>query len=330
MKNLDIKNVICDISWKKIFIFLTRRCNLKCRGCNVVNFRSHYEMSTKEWKRTFAILKECGTEFIPVMGGEPTLRDDLPELIKYLNTLELDYNIGTNGIRLLKDEEYYRKLLASEPKAICTSVNTLNTTTKFHDHIKSDFGHELLLKLMEDYPESNPTASVMINGENIQQLPDIVSYFTERGINCIMGYFQAGAPKEAMYWWFKGPINADNQNLVLREGNRKELEEVSHWFSTNYDKLKIINNKNFFETWTTIGIKQNWHCNEWVCPAINPDGSIMACIERPLFKPFSIFDLPNKYSEMQQSFKAVSSECPGCAHMFASGDVPDAERIKNQ
>lgn len=317
-------------TWKKVDLFLTRRCNLKCRGCNVINFRSSYEMSTKECKKAFDILKGMGTEFIAMLGGEPTLRDDLPDLVEYLNALKMNYVVATNGIRLLKDDHFYRQLIGVRPASICTSVNTLNTTTKFHDHIKSDIGYELLMKLMREYPEGNPTASVLIMRENINQLPDIVSHLSEQGIRSILGFYHAGSPGEGMYWWFRGPINEDNQNLILREDNKEELEEVSRWFIANYDKLKLINNKTFFDGWSTVGIKQNGHCTKWVCPAINPDGSVMACIDRPLIKPFSIFDLPNKYSEMEENFKLVSSTCPGCAYMIGSGDVPDAERIKNQ
>lgn len=95
---------------------MTRRgqwhCNQKCVHCYAAGqtLSDEPELSTDEWK---AILDRCRSVGIPQVtftGGEPTLRDDLFELIKYSRWFISRLN--TNGIRLT--QEYCRKLHEAE------------------------------------------------------------------------------------------------------------------------------------------------------------------------------------------------------------------------
>ena len=87
-------------------------CNQKCVHCYAAGqtLSDEPELSTDKWK---AILDRCRSVGIPQVtftGGEPTLRDDLFELIKYSRWFISRLN--TNGIRLT--QEYCRKLHEAE------------------------------------------------------------------------------------------------------------------------------------------------------------------------------------------------------------------------
>lgn len=57
------------------------------------------------------IVSQCGEPLLQLSGGEPTLRDDLPELIRYAKEAGCSYvQINTNGIRLAQEPEYARSL----------------------------------------------------------------------------------------------------------------------------------------------------------------------------------------------------------------------------
>jgi MoaA/NifB/PqqE/SkfB family radical SAM enzyme len=62
---------------------LTRRCNYRCRGCNVWQEQDTRELSTREIKRGLDILKELGVIEIVLSGGNPLLREDIDEIIEY-------------------------------------------------------------------------------------------------------------------------------------------------------------------------------------------------------------------------------------------------------
>ena len=87
-------------------------CNQKCVHCYAAGqtLSDESELSTDEWK---AILDRCRSAGIPQVtftGGEPTLREDLFELIYYARWFISRLN--TNGIRLTKD--YCKKLHEAE------------------------------------------------------------------------------------------------------------------------------------------------------------------------------------------------------------------------
>lgn len=304
-------------SWQKVCAFLTRRCQLRCRGCNVVNFQSAYEMNLEEWKRAIDILKYYKIGFFVGFGGEPTLRNDLPQIIEYLNKVNLPHTIITNSIRMLSDSSYYDKILNSRPFGISCSVNSLEEVMSWDDEKKTSAGIGLLKKLEKDY-DGDLVANIAVTAKNLNDLPKIVKHFSGRNIWSILSFFHVSPKNLSSYYWYRGPISDDNRSLVLTEKDAQKLKEIGNYFIENYDNLLLHNSRKYFEIWRTdLPIKQNWHCHSWACPAINSDGRLMACIDRPLTKPFTIFDLPGKESEIIENFYETIEGCScGWDHML--------------
>jgi uncharacterized radical SAM superfamily Fe-S cluster-containing enzyme len=96
---------------------LTNRCNLKCPICFAnADSKNGTDDLTKEQIRS---ILEYGQQInyplrvrgVGNSGGEPTLREDLPEIIQMERELGYDYIlIMTNGIRLAQDIEYFKKI----------------------------------------------------------------------------------------------------------------------------------------------------------------------------------------------------------------------------
>jgi MoaA/NifB/PqqE/SkfB family radical SAM enzyme len=272
-------------------------------------------MSVSDWFRAFSILKKQGVGFVVLFGGEPTLNNELPAMVSYLNSIEMPHTIITNGIRLTKDNEYYRRFVASLPYGISTSVNTLKAEDSFHDNEKSEVGATLLKRLKQDLPNCDLVANMAVTRKNIEELPNLVRHFTELNIWSILSFFHVCPPAESLHWWYRGPLTEDNKALVFESKDQKTVERIANIFIHQYDKFKLHNQKKYFEAWKDWGIKQNWRCHEWVCPAINPDGSLMACIDKSLIEPFSIFDLKDELSKakLYDIFQRTIATCKrGC------------------
>ncbi len=82
---------------------LTYQCPLKCVFCsNPLDFESYREgeLSTDEWKKVIRDAREMGAMQIGFTGGEPTLRKDLEELIRYADELGFYTNLITSGVGL--------------------------------------------------------------------------------------------------------------------------------------------------------------------------------------------------------------------------------------
>jgi MoaA/NifB/PqqE/SkfB family radical SAM enzyme len=289
-------------------------------------------MSTEEWKMAFNILDAYNVGFVVLFGGEPTLKDDLPELVEHLNELELPHTIITNSLRLNADESYYKRLMNAKPYGVSVSINIpeKKESFKFHDDIKSQEGWKLLQKLKSDGYTGDLVANMAVTKTNITSLPSMVELFTSMDVWSILSFIHLCDPHESMYWWYRGPVNEDNKGLLFTDADRPLVKEIGDFFVDNYDRLKLHNEKEYFMVWSTLGIDQNWKCSYFACPAINPDGSLMACIDRPLSKPISIFDLPEKEEELMESFKRTIEGCPGdfWDHMWSTNRFADIKKVE--
>ena len=86
-------------------------CNLKCLHCYAAGQQhsEEGELSTGDWKSILDRLRKIGIPQITFTGGEPTMREDLIELIGYGKWFITRLN--TNGVRLTK--EYCHSLKAA-------------------------------------------------------------------------------------------------------------------------------------------------------------------------------------------------------------------------
>lgn len=92
-----------------VLLEVTRRCNLKCRFCFAGE--GEPEPTLEELKSSVDKIFSNGRPLIQLSGGEPTLRDDLPELVSYIKSRGGKYvQLNSNGLRLAEDEAYVRRL----------------------------------------------------------------------------------------------------------------------------------------------------------------------------------------------------------------------------
>lgn len=89
---------------------ITYRCNNNCSHCYNLHNRQNKELDTGQWIRILDKLWEIGIPHIVFTGGEPTLRNDLPELIAHAEKNGQITGINTNGRRLM-DGEFLLKLV---------------------------------------------------------------------------------------------------------------------------------------------------------------------------------------------------------------------------
>jgi radical SAM protein with 4Fe4S-binding SPASM domain len=89
---------------------LTYRCQNNCAHCYNARPRSFPELPAADWKRMIDRLWDLGIPHIVFTGGEPTLRDDLPELIAHAERKGQITGLNTNG-RRLADDNFLQSLI---------------------------------------------------------------------------------------------------------------------------------------------------------------------------------------------------------------------------
>ena len=88
---------------------LTFRCNNNCIHCYAGGPHETAELTTQQWKEAIDRLSDVGIFILTFTGGEPTLREDLPELLLYAQNKGMVTGLITNG-RKLKDKDYVNAL----------------------------------------------------------------------------------------------------------------------------------------------------------------------------------------------------------------------------
>ncbi len=113
-----------------VLLEVTRRCNLACPVCfaGAGGDGGDPGLATVEsWYRR--LLASGGPYNIQLSGGEPTLRDDLPEIIALGRSLGYGYfQLNTNGLRLAGDRDYARRLKQAGLSCVFLQFDGLDDT----------------------------------------------------------------------------------------------------------------------------------------------------------------------------------------------------------
>jgi radical SAM protein with 4Fe4S-binding SPASM domain len=88
---------------------LTFECQNNCVHCYAGGPHETSELTTEQWKEVIDRLSQIGVFILTFTGGEPTLRDDLAELLLYAQNKGMVTGLITNG-RRLKDRAYLEAL----------------------------------------------------------------------------------------------------------------------------------------------------------------------------------------------------------------------------
>lgn len=174
---------LCPEHWTRActtIIEVTLRCNLKCPVCFSSSDKSvEYEPNIDVIRDIYAsTLEGVGVSTLQISGGEPTVRNDLPQLVALAREMGfLHILINTNGIRLARDPGYLRRLKESGATTIYLSFDGVSD-----DVYRSIRGLDLF-RLKEQVVDNCARekiavvlAPVIAPGVNDHQLGDIVQF----------------------------------------------------------------------------------------------------------------------------------------------------------
>ena len=90
------------VSLRKIFMHVTRACNLRCSYCYLSGGKPlHHEMSTNDFSDLWPEIVEVRPAKVVFTGGEPLLRPDIVDLLGGLRHADPEHNVlrclNTNG-----------------------------------------------------------------------------------------------------------------------------------------------------------------------------------------------------------------------------------------
>jgi len=124
---------------RDLILYVTERCNLACAICyQRANEKGLSIADDPSIETILDRIKDFKGEFILLSGGEPTLRDDIFEIIRRIKGMGFRVGMFTNGIKL-KDREYVRKMNEAGVVLVILQFDSMH-----EDHLHMMRGKELL------------------------------------------------------------------------------------------------------------------------------------------------------------------------------------------
>jgi radical SAM protein with 4Fe4S-binding SPASM domain len=159
---------------------ITRTCNLRCVHCAASAGRPRLgELTSQEALRLCDDLAELGTAAVCLMGGEPLLRADWPQLAGRLRERHVEVGLITNGLAF--DREVVRTV---ENLGICqvgTSLDAANA--ELHDRLRNRRGAharaQTAIRLIRDMNLVYRTVITSVSGNNLGELPTLADWLAE-------------------------------------------------------------------------------------------------------------------------------------------------------
>jgi cyclic pyranopterin phosphate synthase len=102
-------------SIKYVRLSVMDKCDLRCFYCLPKGYKDfqlpQHWLSYAEMTRIMRVFSELGVERVRITGGEPLLRNDLPDLAGQLAAIDgiKDLSLSTNGVRLQRQAEQLRQ-----------------------------------------------------------------------------------------------------------------------------------------------------------------------------------------------------------------------------
>ena len=206
-----------------MFISVTNRCNLKCKGCfpQAKHRSSLAEMSESKLRSIIEEARELGISFILLAGGEPLVRPEVLNIIKDFH--EIIFPLITNG--LLIDEELLTKL--REQKNV-VPVISLEGYKKDTDERRSKGVYDHLQRIIRLMADKNIFfgLSLTITKLNFDAVTNesFIKHFLDLG--CKLFFFIGYVPIE------QGP-----ENWILTEKQRDSLISLTYEFHSHFPGL---------------------------------------------------------------------------------------------
>ena len=205
---------LCKIR-STMVLYVTSRCNLKCPIC-YQSMSGAPDLSMDELE---TISKNSKSRFFVLSGGEPTVRDDLPQIIETLTKSNHIVSMTTNGLKFT-DIDYLRKLKDSGLREVYLSFDG------FDDIVYKTFrGRELLaekVKILKNLKRLDVPTSlfcVIKKGFNEKQIKKITKYamennFIELVYFCVLNeYIHTQTPKTTLTDVYKAVSSEMNINM---------------------------------------------------------------------------------------------------------------------
>ncbi len=173
-------------------IDVTDRCNMRCHVCFADSGAGEREEpSISDVKNMIDALADSGAFAIQFSGGEPTLRDDLPDMIAYARKRVKHVQVDTNGIRMAESEDFCREMESAGLSVVYLQFD--GVTESPYIKLRGRKMFDVKRRAIENHRKAGENPAIVlvptvVRGVNDGQIGSIIKFAVEnsdiiRGVN---------------------------------------------------------------------------------------------------------------------------------------------------
>ncbi|MCX7647424.1 MAG: radical SAM protein [Elusimicrobiales bacterium] len=165
-------------------ILLNYKCNINCSFCSQGDYDRSLYMSKEDIFKEIYKAKKAGYKKLGLSGGEPTIRKDLVEIIKFAKKTGFKFiRIQTNGLAL--SDYNFAKELKEAGLTFCKFSLTSNDP-KIHDMLTGvKNSYQKVIKAIGNMKRLKIRIgnNILINKYNYDKLPEIIEFLLDMGVS---------------------------------------------------------------------------------------------------------------------------------------------------
>jgi MoaA/NifB/PqqE/SkfB family radical SAM enzyme len=287
---------------------ITRKCNYRCRGCNVWTEQDKRELSTDEVKHGLDILRKMGIVEIVFSGGDPLLREDAQEIIEYASRYFVT-TVYDNGSMAAEKIEALRNV-----DFAAISFDSLNPTKM--DYIKGVKGSfEKARHSVETLKKEgiNVAVTPTISQLNLDEIVDITNHFTAMDIPvwyCLYSYDMTADENQLFR------IGKVQDEFVIKD-NQAMVKLCDQLFEMKKKNKRILMTNKLIRAMRSLYAEDK---RTWKCKAlqdffiIDHLGRIGGCHGHNFAG--SVFDLPKTWDSKEfGDLRNMYRQCQQCTYL---------------
>lgn len=322
-----LRSLVSKTSPAYVQFYLTARCNLACEQCNIIYAHADVEEMTIEQIRAMAEnFAEIGVCIVLLIGGEPFVRKDLPEIVRAFSDVGIHVRLQTNG---LASRDAIRACVEAGAHDISISLDSLDASTQ--DAINGGYPESWeralrTIAVVNGLFPPNGTAffGTVLMPRNLFHIPDVIRFATRIGWGVSLVPVHTAAPEKP-----RGFRTFDDEGVCRFPAAsypfvREVLDEVLALKEKGllvYDSEEYLDDVYRFVTGQPVLWRRR---NGGVCDspslyfAVEPNGNISPCCDFRLERPFPTYDprFPEWYrkGKVHDAVRPYTESCDGCMY----------------
>ncbi|MGE4274952.1 MAG: radical SAM (seleno)protein TrsS [Candidatus Methanomethylophilaceae archaeon] len=275
---------------------VTNSCNMNCPICFArANTAYRYHPDLDEIKIMFQAVVDYvkSPRCVQLSGGEPTIRDDLPEIVKLAKDMGIEHvEVNTNALRISNDIDYLRALKEAGVDSFYMQFD--GTRDEIYQQTRGRDLFEIKKRAIQNCSEVEIGVTLVVTVSpniNLGDVGDIIRFAAENVPTV------KGVHLQPIAYFGRYPIDPQDQDRVTLPDLAKAIEEQTKGM------LRV---DNFIPTSCS-----NVHCDMKSLSVVLPDGSLFPMTTMALGPPNKTNDIADKTRKEVSSFWRFIDETMG-------------------